>query len=120
MTDSSPKSTEPLYGGYTRFELELEFVQCLANPWYLNHLATQKLLQNSSFVAYLNYLQYFSKPEYTKYLTYPGPTLKALQLLQQEQFRKDILSPETVGRMVEGGVVATLGDSAARGVGGTT
>lgn len=139
MTEPSPPSTEPQYVGYTRFELELEvvfpstrsqqhadigahpqFVQCLANPWYLNHLATQKLLQDPSFVAYLNYLQYFSKPEYTKYLTYPGPTLKALQLLQQERFSKDILSPETVGRMVEGGVIATLGDAAAKGVGGVS
>ncbi len=51
---------------------------------------------------------------------YPGPTLKALQLLQQEQFRKDILSPETVGRMVEGGVVATLGDTAATVIGGAS
>jgi mediator of RNA polymerase II transcription subunit 31 len=119
MTEPSPPSTEPQYVGYTRFELELEvvFPQLGANStltsvlihsssmpcqsWYLNHLATQKLLQDPSFVAYLNYLQYFSKPEYTKYLTYPGPTLKALQLLQQERFRKDILSPETVGRMVE-------------------
>lgn len=46
---------------------------------------------------------------------YPGPTLKALQLLQQEQFRRDILSPDTVARLVEGGVVATLGDGAGGG-----
>jgi hypothetical protein len=65
----------------------MQFVQCLlvspcicyscltidvksrANPWYLNHLATQKLLDNPTFLAYLSYLQYFSQPEYTKYLT---------------------------------------------------
>jgi len=71
-------------------------------------------------VAYLNYLQYFSRPEYTKYLMYPGPALKALQLLQQEQFRKDILSPETVARLIEGGVNATLGDAAATVIGGAS
>ena len=27
---------------------------------------------------------------------YPGPTLKALDLVQQEQFRKDILRPDVV------------------------
>lgn len=48
-------------------------------------------------------------------MTYPGPTLKALELLQQERFRKDVLSPETVGRLVEAGVVASLGKAAGGG-----
>lgn len=26
-----------------RFQIELEFVQCLANPWYLNRKALQQL-----------------------------------------------------------------------------
>jgi len=51
---------------------------------------------------------------------YPGPTLKSLQLLQQEQFRKDILSPETVARLIAGGVIATLGDAAATVLGGAS
>ena len=41
-----------------------------ANPWYLNHLATQKLFDDGSFVAYLGYLQYFARPEYAKFLMY--------------------------------------------------
>ncbi len=89
-SQSAPTASaeEPQYGGYTRFELELEvrssredetlhtqieyvqFVQCLANPWYLNHLATQKLLDNPSFISYLDYLQYFKQPRYAKFLTY--------------------------------------------------
>jgi len=100
-------ASEPRYGGFTRFELELEFVQCLSNPLYLNHLATQKLLDNPEFIAYLDYLQYFSEPKYIKYLSYPGPTIRALELLQQERFRKDILIPETVARMVEEGFAAS-------------
>lgn len=107
---NAPPPAEPHYGGYTRFELELEFAQCLANPAYLNHLATQKLLDNPEFIAYLNYLQYFSQPKYARYLTYPGPTLRALELLQQEQFRKDILMPGIVHRMMEDGLKATTGD----------
>ncbi|KAF4332124.1 mediator of RNA polymerase II transcription subunit 31 [Fusarium beomiforme] len=85
---------EPKYGGYSRFEIELEFVQSLANPAYLNHLASQKLLSQPAFVAYLAYLQYWSKPPYLKYLTYPGPTLRHLELLQQETFRQQIISPD--------------------------
>lgn len=128
-TSSSEVLTEALYGGYTRFELELEvpfhlellhkyiyhclpptpqFVQSLANPYYLNHLASQKLLQDHSFLAYLKYLQYFTRPEYTKYLLYPGPTLKALELLQQETFRLDILSPDVVERLVQSEILATI------------
>lgn len=83
-------------------------MQSLANPFYLNHLASQKLLQDPSFVEYLKYLQYFTEPEYVKYLSYPGPTLKALELLQQERFRRDILSPDVVKRLVEETVVASV------------
>ena len=83
-------------------------MQSLANPYYLNHLASQKLLTEPTFVAYLAYLQYWSKPPYLKYLTYPGPTLKNLELLQQEKFRQDIISPELVQMLADGDVQATF------------
>ncbi|KAK0749259.1 SOH1-domain-containing protein [Schizothecium vesticola] len=105
---SSASSTEPKHGGFTRFELELEFVQSLANPQYLNHLASRKLLTNPSFVAYLDYLQYWSRPPYLKYLTYPGPTLKSLQLLQEERFRQDIISPDLVQALMTEGMKAAV------------
>ncbi|KAI9730466.1 MAG: hypothetical protein M1818_008161 [Claussenomyces sp. TS43310] len=149
---------EAKYGGFTRFEIELEFVQCLyvrsrhpqglppmpipnpksqltsnptvpprnrANPHYISHLATltapqstpsvtgassssapTPLLSHPPFVAYLAYLRYFAQPPYTKYLTYPGPTLKNLELLQSERFRREILSPEVVAALVRSGVEA--------------
>ncbi|KAL0937311.1 mediator of rna polymerase ii transcription subunit 31 [Colletotrichum truncatum] len=103
-----PADNEPVYGGFTRFEIELEFVQALANPFYLNHLATQKLLNRPEFVAYLAYLQYWTRPPYLKYLMYPGPTLKHLELLQQEQFRQDIISPDLVQRLVDDGMRAAV------------
>ncbi|KDN59955.1 putative RNA polymerase II transcription subunit 31 mediator [Colletotrichum sublineola] len=134
-----PSENEPVYGGFTRFEIELEvripftlphshphpptlatkprltrriartqFVQSLANPLYLNHLATQKLLTRPDFVAYLAYLQYWSRPPYLKYLMYPGPTLKHLELLQQEQFRMDIISPDLVQRLIDEGMKAAI------------
>jgi mediator of RNA polymerase II transcription subunit 31 len=86
----------------------LQFVQSLANPYYLNHLAAQKLLNQPAFVAYLAYLQYWSRPPYLKYLTYPGPTLKNLELLQQERFRQDILSPDLMNKLVEDGMRAAV------------
>ena len=76
-----------------------QFVQCLASPRYLNNLAVQKYFENPAFVAYLNYLQNWSHPPYTKFLNYPGPTLKNLELLQQERFRKDILDGNFVARL---------------------
>lgn len=100
--------SEPKFGGFTRFEIELEFVQSLANPFYLNHLAAQKLLQQPAFIEYLKYLQYWSKPPYLKYLAYPGPTLRNLELLQQEQFRKNIISPDAVQAMVGEGMKAAV------------
>ncbi|KAF2456005.1 SOH1-domain-containing protein [Lineolata rhizophorae] len=98
---------EDRYGGYTRFELELEFVQCLGNPAYLNYLAAQKLLDKADFVAYLDYLQYFTQPKYIKFITHP-PALKALELLQQERFRKEILMPDVMTRMMNEGIEAAL------------
>ena len=85
-----------------------KFVQSLANPYYLNHLASQKLLNQPAFVAYLAYLQYWSKPPYLKYLTYPGPTLRNLELLQQPKFREHIISPNTVQALVDGEMKAAM------------
>ncbi|KAF2738823.1 mediator of RNA polymerase II transcription subunit 31 [Polyplosphaeria fusca] len=92
------------YAGYSRFELELEFVQCLANPAYLNYLAQQNMFDRPDFVAYLAYLQYFKEPEYTKHLHHPGPSLRALELLQQERFRKDILTPNLLNVVIMEGL----------------
>ncbi|PQE07138.1 mediator of RNA polymerase ii transcription subunit 31 protein [Rutstroemia sp. NJR-2017a BVV2] len=106
-SDQSPPpvpddSNEPKFGGFTRFEIELEFVNGLSSPLYLNHLASLNsgtLLSSPAFVAYLAYLQYFTQPPYLKYLTYPGPSLKHLELLQNETFRRDCLSLEVVGML---------------------
>lgn len=38
---------------------------------------------------------------------YPGPTLRVLELLQQEKFRKDVLIPEVVARLAEEGFEAS-------------
>ncbi|PNH11703.1 Mediator of RNA polymerase II transcription subunit 31 [Tetrabaena socialis] len=75
--------------GGERFALELEFIQCLANPLYINWLATKQYLENQSFINYLKYLQYWKQPAYARYITYPH-CLFFLDLLQDAEFRSAI------------------------------
>ncbi|XP_025091772.1 mediator of RNA polymerase II transcription subunit 31-like isoform X2 [Pomacea canaliculata] len=74
-----------------RFQVELEFVQCLANPNYLNFLAQRGYLKEPNFINYLKYLLYWKEPRYAKYLKYPQ-CLYLLDLLQYEHFRKELVS----------------------------
>ena len=69
----------------TRFEAELEFVQCLASPAYLHcerslsracrpysstfaDLAQNRYLEDEAFLGYLRYLLYWTRPEYAKFI----------------------------------------------------
>ncbi|CAK8680908.1 unnamed protein product [Clavelina lepadiformis] len=74
-----------------RFQVELEFVQCLANPHYLNFLAQRGYFKERKFVNYLEYLRYWKKPEYVKYIKYPQ-CIYMLELLQYEQFRTELVT----------------------------
>ena len=121
---AAPQPTSP------RFTIELEFVLSLSNPYYLSHLAvsyphllsepasassatkrnatTKSDTPAKQFAAYLKYLySYWKTPEYSRYLTHPGATLRALELLQQEQFRKDIIRPDVIERLVMGDQLPT-------------
>lgn len=80
----------------TRWEVELEFVQSLANLQYLHYLAQNKHLEDPKFLAYLKYLEYWRLPEYSKHLVYPN-CLHILTLLQSEEFRQQILRADAVG-----------------------
>lgn len=53
-----------------RFQMELEFVQCLANPQYLQFLAQQRIFKDPAFINYLSYLTYWQQPKYAKYIVY--------------------------------------------------
>lgn len=111
-----------------RFTLELEFVSSLANPYYLSHLAVTypNLLDISrssddtanedtdtsadpdaqAFAAYLAYLySYWKTPDYAQFLTHPGPTLRALRLLQEETFRRDVIRPQVIEGLAGLGLV---------------
>lgn len=76
-----------------RFEVELEFVQSLANPRYLNHLAQTLQLEDESVLAYLEYLKYWSKPEYAKYVLYPHCLYFLDLLTRSEEFRQALKDP---------------------------
>eukprot|EP00742_Colponemidia_sp_Colp-10_P009823 GILJ01010747.1.p1 GENE.GILJ01010747.1~~GILJ01010747.1.p1 ORF type:complete len:139 (+),score=20.61 GILJ01010747.1:42-419(+) len=72
-----------------RFQMELEFVQCLANPAYLNWLAQNRYFEDLKFLDYLKYLEYFRKPEYAKFIIYPN-CLYILELLQHASVRNNL------------------------------
>ncbi len=99
-------ATDPRAANRARFELELEFVQSLANPYYLHSLAQQGILNQPAFVNFLQYLQYWKEKDYARFILcvyivcqgefannllprYPH-ALHHLELLQYDQFRSEI------------------------------
>ncbi|KAI9989727.1 hypothetical protein PInf_020013 [Phytophthora infestans] len=72
-----------------RFQMELEFIQCLASPAYLNFLAINRYFENPAFMNYLQYLKYWKQPQYAKYIVYPH-CLAFLDMLDDERFRQMI------------------------------
>lgn len=78
--------------GRQRFLLELEFVQCLANPTYIHYLAQNRYFEDEAFIGYLKYLQYWKQPEYIKFIMYPQ-CLFFLDLLQNADFRNAMAHP---------------------------
>ncbi|PON71071.1 Mediator complex, subunit Med [Parasponia andersonii] len=92
----SPSSPKNIYkdpdDGRQRFLLELEFVQCLANPTYIHYLAQNRYFEDEAFIGYLKYLQYWQQPEYIKFIMYPH-CLFFLELLQNANFRNAMAHP---------------------------
>ncbi|KAJ0110748.1 hypothetical protein Patl1_01371 [Pistacia atlantica] len=81
-TISSPKKMyKDPDDGRQRFLLELEFVQCLANPTYIHYLAQNRYFEDEAFIGYLKYLQYWQRPEYTKYIMLKGDKPLLIQLV---------------------------------------
>lgn len=101
--DFKPKIIDPISGEELvveeedeerkRFQIELEFVQSLANPNYLNFLAQRGYFRNQTFLNYLKYLMYWKEPDYVKYIMYPQ-CLSLLELLQHVQFLKEIVNAQ--------------------------
>ncbi|KAG6920061.1 hypothetical protein DXG01_010129 [Tephrocybe rancida] len=72
-----------------RFELELEFVQSLANPFYLHSLAQQNILEQPAFINFLSYLQYFKEKDYARFIQFIFAT--ALSVYNKWMFSSDHL-----------------------------
>ncbi|KAF8483742.1 SOH1 family protein [Russula ochroleuca] len=94
MADSVKEGTEEeRVKNRKRFELELEFVQALANPFYLHSLAQQGILYQPAFINYLKYLLYWKEKDYARFILYPH-ALHHLELLQHAEFRSEIMKDE--------------------------
>lgn len=65
---TSPSSSDPRAINRAKFELELEFVQSLANPFYLHSLAQQNILEQPAFINFLRYLLYFKEKDYARFI----------------------------------------------------
>ncbi|KAF7362113.1 TPT domain-containing protein [Mycena venus] len=90
---SGSSESDPKAVNRARFELELEFVQALANPYYLHSLAQQNILDQPAFINFLQYLLYFKEKDYARFIHYPH-ALHHLELLQHAQFRTDMRQDE--------------------------
>jgi len=68
----SPQATteDPQAANREKFELELEFVQSLANPYYLHSLAQQNILDQPAFINYLEYLLYWKEKDYARFIQF--------------------------------------------------
>jgi mediator of RNA polymerase II transcription subunit 31 len=64
----TPAPTDAKVANRARFELELEFVQALANPFYLHSLAQQSILEQPAFINFLKYLLYWKEKDYARFI----------------------------------------------------
>lgn len=79
-----------------RFIEELEFVQCLANPEYVQWLATHHYFEEPAFVEFLKYLSYWRHPPHVYHVVYPQ-ALRMLELLQNPAIRCRVHRMDTRG-----------------------
>lgn len=55
----------------SKFEKELEFVQMLCNPYYLQYLYKNNYFSDPKFKSFLKYLEYWKTYPYRNFLIYP-------------------------------------------------
>jgi hypothetical protein len=92
LMEHTPSNTEVLDEAKERFQIELEFVQSLANPLYLRRmmnqelspidqwsliqpyhqpdLAVERFFEDEALIEYLRYLKYWQTPEYVTFIVY--------------------------------------------------
>lgn len=90
------QTEDPRAANRARFELELEFVQALANPFYLHSLAQQNILSQPAFVNFLKYLLYWKEKDYARFIQYvPWPPMTTSARLTYLQLPSCFASPRT-------------------------
>ncbi|TNJ29814.1 putative SOH1 protein [Giardia muris] len=77
-----------------RLALDLEFVNLLAIPEYVQALADAEYFKDERFLTYLQYLQYFRHLPYVRLLRYPR-SLFMLEHLLDPAFRATLNEPVT-------------------------
>lgn len=75
-----------------RLTADLEFIQLLSNPQYLQYLAHNNYLFEKEFLNYLRYLEYWRKPEYAKYLLFPSCLDMLYAINSSQTFRESLRS----------------------------
>ncbi|KAJ3293808.1 Mediator of RNA polymerase II transcription subunit 31 [Borealophlyctis nickersoniae] len=101
MAKSLEEPGETAKDARIRFQMELEFVQLLSNPQYVQYLAQQGYFAKPEFLNYLQYLKYWQEPQYAKYICYPY-CLEMLDLLQNPSFRANCASDEFKNILIDG------------------
>lgn len=79
-----------------RFLIEMEFVQNLSNPKYLNHLAQNGYLRQKEFIEFLKYLRYWKEPQYLQHLLFPQCLAFLDALIDNPLFCREIAMPQFV------------------------
>lgn len=79
-----------------RLACDLEFVQALSNVRYLHYLAINKFFVEPEFLAYLASLRYWKEPEYARLLQFPQCLAFLDNLLDNEEFRKQLGQPDFI------------------------
>ena len=68
-----------------RVEEDMEFIQLLSNPEYIQFLIENKYFDDENFLYYLKYLEYIPNSSLLKFVKYPI-CLKMLENIQNPKF----------------------------------
>lgn len=91
MNESFYVNTQIISDSVMTLTQDIEFLQLLSNPYYINVLKERKYFDDPQFIKYLNYLQYLKKNEFVKYIKYTNSFI-ILDLLINEDNRKALLN----------------------------
>lgn len=75
--------------------MELEFVQLLANPTYLQYLSHEEYFNKPEFKNYLKYLKYWNTKPYNTFIIYPY-CLEILNMIQNPKWHTILSDPKFI------------------------